>query len=77
MGLEMQSLTMDHQTTLDDRGRITINPAFRKHLGRRIIQVLLPDGVLLRPAARRLSHPERLPNALDATGEDEALREVE
>ncbi|MHB1260736.1 MAG: hypothetical protein ACYC2H_03370 [Thermoplasmatota archaeon] len=68
---------MDHQTTLDDRGRITINPAFRKSLGRRIIQVLLPDGVLLRPAARRLTHPERLPSAAGATGEDEALREVE
>jgi DNA-binding transcriptional regulator/RsmH inhibitor MraZ len=73
----MQSLAMDHQTTLDERGRITIHPDFRDHLGNRIVQVLLPEGVLLRPAARRLSNAHRLPRAAHATGEDEALREVE
>lgn len=67
---------MPGDTTLDDRGRITIRPEFRGRLGPRIVQVLMPEGVLLRTAARRLSHPERLPPAISATGEDEALREV-
>lgn len=73
----MQSFAMDHRTTLDDRGRITIHPEFRKHLGKRIVQVLTPHGVLLRRQADKLSHPERLPPAIRATGDDQALRELE
>lgn len=72
---KMPLLVMDHETTLDDRGRLTIHPRFRRLLGRRVVQVMTPRGLLVRPRATRIRHAERLPPAIEATGEDQALRE--
>ena len=38
---------------LDERGRVTIRPAFREHLRDGYVQVLTPDGVLFRKISRR------------------------
>ena len=38
---------------LDERGRVTVRPAFRKLLKEGYVQVLTPDGVLFRRVSRR------------------------
>lgn len=68
---------MAGDSRLDDRGRITIRPEFRDTLGDRIVQILTPRGVLLRRQADRLTYPNRLPSALEASGEDQARKELE
>lgn len=61
---------------LDARGRVTIQKAFRKHLRGRIVQILTPHGVLLRPVPDTLPDREDLPDALHSSGEDAALAEA-
>ncbi len=61
---------------LDDRGRITIERPLRPHLGKRVIQVLTPHGVLLRPVQDTLQTKGKSPDALSASGEDAAAAEA-
>lgn len=67
---------MSSVTQMDDRGRITIERRLRSHLGHRIVQVLTPHGVLLRPVKDTLPAKGRLPNALTAGGESAAAAEA-
>ena len=69
-------MSMSGVTSLDDRGRITIDRALRVRLGARVVQVLTPHGVLLRPVPDTLPDNGRLPDALGATGEDAAVAEA-
>lgn len=64
---------------LDDRGRFTVHPKWRKMLGKRVYQVLMPDGSLLLIPARKLSAEQKrlLGSARSASGDDAALDEVE
>lgn len=62
-------------THLDDRGRVTIKKSYRDRLGERVVQILTPHGVLLRPVPDRLAGDD-LPDAATATGEDAALEEA-
>jgi hypothetical protein len=55
-------------TPLDDRGRFTLKPEFRKHVGSRIVQVLTPDGILIMPVRRKLL-PGTLPPSLSLDGD--------
>jgi hypothetical protein len=61
---------------LDARGRLTIRRRYRKILNERVVQILTPHGVLLRPVPDTLPDKGRLPRALTATGEDEADEEA-
>lgn len=65
---------MSEVSPIDDRGRVTVRREFRAHLGDRIVQVLTPHGVLLRPVGRL--DTSKLPPALQATGEDAARDEA-
>lgn len=67
---------MPESTPLDARGRVVIQREFRKRLGGRVVQILTPHGVLLRPVPDTLGGKRRLPDALSASGEDEALAEA-
>lgn len=67
---------MSAASNLDDRGRITIERALRPHLGERVVQVLTPHGVLLRPVSDRLPEKGRLPDALRASGDEAAADEA-
>jgi hypothetical protein len=67
---------MTEASPLDHRGRITIQREFRRHLGARVIQILTPHGVLLRPVPDTLPDKGRLPDALTATGEEDAQAEA-
>lgn len=67
---------MAETSPLDDRGRITIRREFRDRLGDRVVQILTPHGVLLRPVPSVLDPDEELPAALIASGEDQALEEA-
>jgi len=69
-------LLVTKATHLDDRGRITIDRGLRPHLGRRVVQVLTPHGVLLRPVQDVLPAEGRLPSALGASGEKAAAEEA-
>lgn len=62
---------------MDRRGRITIRRPFRRLFKRRVVQILTPHGVLLRPVPDELPDRGKLPSALTASGEDEALEEVD
>jgi hypothetical protein len=66
---------MSGASHLDDRGRITIERRLRPHLGRRVVQVLTPHGVLLRPVEDTLARG-RVPEALAACGESAAAAEA-
>ncbi len=61
---------------MDDRGRITIRREFRDRLGDRVVQILTPHGVLLRPVEEELGGDRELPNALTASGEQDASAEA-
>ena len=63
-------------TRLDHRGRLTIRAEYRRMLGKRVVQILTPHGVLLRPVPDRLPDRRRLPPALRVSGEDDAEREA-
>ncbi len=63
-------------TRLDPRGRLTIRRAYRRILRERVVQILTPHGVLLRPVPDTLPDAGRLPPALRASGEEEAEREA-
>ena len=68
---------MPFETDLDDRGRITIYQPFRRLFrGNRVLQILTPHGILLRPVPDELPARGRLPHALVASGEEEAWHEV-
>jgi len=67
---------MSGASHLDDRGRITIERPLRPHLGRRVVQVLTPHGVLLRPVRDTLPEKGKLPDALRASGEQAAAAEA-
>ena len=64
---------MSEVSPLDERGRFTVDPKFRKFLGRRVIQVLTPDGILLVPVKGKLPRGT-LPASLSIDG-DAAYRE--
>lgn len=61
---------------LDERGRLTILRAYPKILRDRIVQILTPHGVLLRPVPDTLPDRGRLPPALTEIGEEEAEGEA-
>ncbi len=63
---------MEATTRLDERGRLTIRRAYRKILRNRVVQILTPHGVLLRPVPDSLPDRGRLPPALRASGEEDA-----
>ncbi|HLE46737.1 MAG TPA: hypothetical protein VI818_00455 [Candidatus Thermoplasmatota archaeon] len=63
-------------TDLDDRGRITIHQPFRRIFRQRVVQILTPHGLLLRPVPDTLPDRGRLPAALTASGDPEALLEA-
>ena len=67
---------MTSASAIDDRGRITIDRALRAHLGARVVQVLTPHGVLLRPVPDVLASKKTLPKALSASGEAAAADEA-
>ncbi len=67
---------MTTTTRLDERGRVTIRRAYRKILRDRVVQILTPHGVLLRPVPDTLPDRGRLPPALTGAGEQEAEREA-
>lgn len=67
---------MPETSPLDDRGRITIRREFRDRLGDRVVQILTPHGVLLRPVPDELDGDEELPDALQASGDQAALDEA-
>lgn len=67
---------MESASHLDDRGRITIERPLRPHLGRRVVQVLTPHGVLLRPVSDTLTAKGKVPDALRASGEKAAAAEA-
>lgn len=67
---------MTEASPLDDRGRFTVDPRYRKLLGKRVYQIPMPDGLRL-VSARRLTKAElaRLANMGDtaeAAARDEA-----
>ncbi len=67
---------MEAATHLDERGRLTIRRAYRKVLRDRVVQILTPHGVLLRPVPDTLPDRGRLPPALRASGEADAEAEA-
>jgi len=67
---------MEATTRLDPRGRLTIRRAYRRILHDRVIQILTPHGVLLRPVPDTLPDRGRLPLALLASGEEPASDEA-
>jgi bifunctional DNA-binding transcriptional regulator/antitoxin component of YhaV-PrlF toxin-antitoxin module len=67
---------MSGTTSLDDRGRITIDRELRARLGKRVVQVLTPHGVLLRPVPDTLQQKGRRPRAASASGESAAAKEA-
>ena len=69
-------ISMKAATHLDERGRLTIRRAYRKVLRDRVVQILTPHGVLLRPVPDTLPDRGRLPPALTEVGEEEAEHEA-
>lgn len=67
---------MGEVTPLDDRGRVTIRREFREKLGDRVVQILTPHGVLLRPVPDELPAGTDRPDALGASGEEAARDEA-
>lgn len=67
---------MREVTRMDGRGRVTIRRAYRRIFRERVVQILTPHGVLLRPVPDTLRDGGRLPPALAASGEKEAVREA-
>lgn len=67
---------MKATTRLDKRGRLTIRRAYREILRDRVVQILTPHGVLLRPVPDTLPDRGRRPPALTEIGEKEAEREA-
>jgi hypothetical protein len=67
---------MGDVSRLDKRGRITIRRRYREILGDRVVQILTPHGVLLRPVPDTLPDRGDLPEALAASGEEEAESEA-
>lgn len=67
---------MSETSPLDDRGRITIRREYRDRLGERVVQILTPHGVLLRPVPDEIGGKGELPDALTASGEQDALDEA-
>ena len=61
---------------LDRRGRVTIRHEYRRIFRERVVQILTPHGLLLRPVPDTLPDRGRLPPALTASGEEEAEREA-
>lgn len=68
--------TVSEASPLDDRGRITIRREYRDRLGERVVQILTPHGVLLRPVPDQIERDGDLPDALTASGEQAALDEA-
>lgn len=66
---------MQHDTTMDHRGRVTIRREYRHRLGDRFVQILTPHGLLLRPVPDLLPGKTG-PSALEASGEDAAAAEA-
>lgn len=68
---------MAEASPLDDRGRFTVEPKYRKLLGRKVYQIAMPDGLRL-VSARALTKEEirRLANMGDI-GEEAAREEAE
>jgi hypothetical protein len=65
------------EIVLDERGRITIPQAFRRLFRQRVVAILTPHGVLLRPVPDTLPDRGRLPSALHASGDEAAFEEIE
>ena len=59
---------MSETSPLDDRGRFTVDPQFRKFLGKRVVQIWTPHGLLLRPVSGRLPKGT-LPPSLEIEGD--------
>ncbi len=66
-------LVSDAVEHLDERGRVTVRAAFRRHLQGGYIQILTPDGVLFHAVKRKKIRSNA--SALDNV-DDEALKDV-
>lgn len=61
---------------IDHRGRVTVPKEYRWIFeGRRVVPILLPDGVLLSPLEGDITTPDDL-DGLEVSGEEEAVREA-
>lgn len=67
---------MSDVSHLDERGRLTIRHEYRHILGERVIQILTPHGILLRPVPDTLADRGKLPPALQARGDEAAEEEA-
>lgn len=68
------------EQSLDSRGRVTIEPQLRPFLGKRFVQVLMPDGIHLVPLTGRLEWDSAPPDlAINASriAEEQGLRDYE
>lgn len=61
-------MAVAESSPIDDRGRFSVDPRFRKMLGARVVQIWTPHGILLRPVRGKLSKAP-LPAALEADGD--------
>jgi bifunctional DNA-binding transcriptional regulator/antitoxin component of YhaV-PrlF toxin-antitoxin module len=66
---------MTEELLLDERGRITIPQAYRRIFRQRVVAILTPHGVLLRPVPDTLPDRGTLPAALEDVSGDDALYE--
>ena len=60
---------MTEASPLDDRGRFTVEPRWRKMLGPRVVQIWTPHGLLLRPVRGKLA-AGALPSSLQIEGDE-------
>lgn len=68
---------MVEEIILDDRGRITIPQPYRRLFRQRVVAILTPHGILLRPVPDTLPDRGKLPPALEASGDEAAYEEIE
>lgn len=68
---------MTETSPLDDRGRFTVDPKWRKRLGRRIYQIWTPSGLLLVPAREMTKEELRRLADMGDEGELAAREEAE
>lgn len=64
---------MGELLTFDARGRITLPASLREGLGKRVVAIRTPHGIVLHPVP---AHVALKGSAASASGEDEALGEA-
>lgn len=69
---------MTAEASLDQRGRITIHREYRRIFRQRVVQILTPRGILLRPVPETLPNRGKLPPVLtDVSGGEAYVSEFE